>query len=166
MQAILPDEVATKELGTWLGQRMQAGDTLWLHGDLGAGKTTLVRGLAEGLGITDRVTSPTFTFVHEFAGRLPFYHFDLYRLDDPEEVWDLGWSDYLGGQGVVAVEWPERLGENWPMAGLHITLTPVTLPDGSWARALTLESQGDEALRFLKELRATCSSLDWIVPQA
>ena len=102
----------TVEVGRLLGGLLEAGDVLVLTGDLGAGKTQLTKGMAAGLGITDDVTSPTFTIemVYE-GGRLPLYHFDLYRLDDPEQLEDTGLFDVLGTDGVCSIEWGEQFAE-------------------------------------------------------
>lgn len=98
----------TEELGAQLAARLRPGDVVAYTGDLGAGKTAFTRGIARGLGIPERVTSPTFTIVNEYeGGRLPLFHFDLYRLGDPEELFDIGWEDYLARGGVCAVEWSE-----------------------------------------------------------
>jgi tRNA threonylcarbamoyladenosine biosynthesis protein TsaE len=100
----------TEALGEALGKELTAGTVLAYTGDLGAGKTAFTRGLAKGLGVTDRVTSPTFTIVNEYeGGRLPLFHFDLYRLGDAEELFDIGWEDYLARGGVCAVEWSENV---------------------------------------------------------
>ena len=92
--------------------RLRPGDVVAYTGDLGAGKTAFTRGIARGLGIPEGVTSPTFTIVNEYeGGRLPLFHFDLYRLGDPEELFDIGWEDYLARGGVCAVEWSENVKE-------------------------------------------------------
>ena len=102
----------TEQLGARLARALAPGSVVAFTGDLGAGKTAFTRGLARGLGIEERVTSPTFTIVNEYeGGRLPLFHFDLYRLEDPEELFDIGWEDYLARGGVCAVEWSERGGE-------------------------------------------------------
>ena len=98
----------TEQLGQRLGQQLKPGAVIAYSGDLGAGKTAFTRGLARGLGITDRVTSPTFTIVNEYeGGRLPLFHFDMYRLSSSDELYDIGWEDYLARGGVCAVEWSE-----------------------------------------------------------
>ena len=100
----------TEALGAELAGRLEPGDVVAFTGDLGAGKTAFVRGLARGLGIPDRVTSPTFTIVNEYeGGRLPLFHFDMYRLGSSEELFDIGWEDYLARDGVCAVEWSENV---------------------------------------------------------
>jgi tRNA threonylcarbamoyladenosine biosynthesis protein TsaE len=109
----LADAEATRSLGLSLGQSLPAGSVILLEGDLGAGKTTLVQGIGEGLGITDSIVSPTFTLINEYLeGRLPLYHLDLYRLE-PEEVKALNLESYWEGiefeLGIVAIEWAERL---------------------------------------------------------
>lgn len=103
-------ESETETLGCRLGERLWPGAVVAFTGDLGAGKTAFTRGLARGLGIAERVTSPTFTIVNEYeGGRLPLFHFDMYRLGGPEELFDIGWEDYLARGGVCAVEWSENV---------------------------------------------------------
>lgn len=98
----------TEQIGANLAPRLGPGTILAFTGDLGAGKTAFVRGLARGLGVVERVTSPTFTIVNEYeGGRLPLFHFDMYRLGSSEELFDIGWEDYLSRGGVCAVEWSE-----------------------------------------------------------
>ena len=102
----------TEALGARLAGALGPGAVVAFTGDLGAGKTAFVRGMARGLGIPDRVTSPTFTIVNEYgAGRLPLFHFDLYRLSSADELFDIGWEDYLARGGVCAVEWSENIAE-------------------------------------------------------
>ena len=103
-----PEE--TEELGERLGRTLSPGDVVAFTGDLGAGKTAFTRGIARGLGIGDRVTSPTFAIVNEYeGGRLPLFHFDMYRLTSSDELFDIGWEDYLARGGVCAVEWSENV---------------------------------------------------------
>ena len=102
----------TEQLGQALAEHLGPGAVVAFTGDLGAGKTAFVRGLARGLGIPDRVTSPTFTIVNEYeGGRLPLFHFDMYRLESAGELFDIGWEDYLDRGGVCAVEWSENVRE-------------------------------------------------------
>ena len=105
------DSVAqTEELGRRLGEKLAPGTVIAYTGDLGAGKTAFTRGLAQGLGISMQVTSPTFTIVNEYeGGRLPLFHFDMYRLGSSDELFDIGWEDYLARGGVCAVEWSENV---------------------------------------------------------
>ena len=110
---ILPSDRATFELGVWLGQRLDAGTVLLLQGDLGAGKTTLTKGLGNGLEITEEIDSPTFTLINEYTnGRLPLYHVDLYRLEgaDSDRLFlETYWEGIEYPPGIVAIEWAERL---------------------------------------------------------
>ena len=100
----------TQALGHKLASRLAPGDVIAYFGDLGAGKTAFTRGLAQGLGITDPVTSPTYTIVNEYlSGRIPLFHFDMYRLSSSDELFDIGWEDYLSRGGVCAVEWSENV---------------------------------------------------------
>lgn len=132
----LADEHATRRLGERLGQLALAGDVFLLHGDLGAGKTTLVQGVAKGLGIADRVASPTFALVHELEGRLRLRHIDLYRLE-PVDIEHLDADEWFSGDAVVAVEWAERLGAAGPDSYLVIALA-VT----GDARTATFQARG------------------------
>jgi len=112
---ILPDAAATIAFGRDFAARLRAGDVLALMGDLGAGKTHFVKGLADGLGATGEVTSPTFTLIHEYrGGRLPLFHFDLYRLESGEELLRIGFDDYLDAAGVLALEWADKFPELLP----------------------------------------------------
>ena len=100
----------TEALGAQLALKLQPGAVIAYEGDLGAGKTAFTRGLAKGLGSADRVTSPTYTIVNEYpSGRLPLFHFDMYRLESSDDLWDIGWEDYLEQGGVCAVEWSENV---------------------------------------------------------
>lgn len=130
----LADEAATNMFGRRLAARLVPGDIVLLSGDLGAGKTALARGILAGLGHVGEVPSPTFTLVqsYEVPGvRLPVWHVDLYRLEDPEEVEELGLDEILA-DGALIIEWPERAGERWPEA-LHLTL----IDGGEGSRSLT-----------------------------
>jgi tRNA threonylcarbamoyladenosine biosynthesis protein TsaE len=119
----LPDPAATEALGHGLAAGAQAGRVLHLRGDLGAGKTTLVRGLLRALGHAGRVKSPTYTLVEPYElSSLHFYHFDFYRLKNKEEWQQAGFREYFGAQALCAVEWPERAGELLPPPDLEITL--------------------------------------------
>lgn len=110
MQVTTHSADETQALGARLAARLQPGDVLAYYGDLGAGKTALTRGIAQGLGVQDCVTSPTYTIVNEYlSGRLPLFHFDMYRLSSSEELFDIGWEDYLARGGVCAVEWSENV---------------------------------------------------------
>ena len=104
----------TEAFGERLARRLRAGDVVAFTGALGMGKTALTRGLARGLGCRGRVTSPTFTIVNEYAGDVPLFHFDMYRLSSSDELYDIGWDDYLARGGVCAVEWSERVADALP----------------------------------------------------
>ena len=110
MEYYSASEQETEALGEALAGKLGPGAVVAFTGDLGAGKTAFVRGMARGLGITQRVTSPTFTIVNEYeGGRLPLFHFDLYRLGSSDELFDIGWEDFLCRGGICAVEWSENV---------------------------------------------------------
>ena len=110
MEYITHSPEQTEEVGQALGEKLTPGTVIAYEGDLGAGKTAFTRGLARGLGYTDPVTSPTYTIVNEYlGGRLPLFHFDMYRLASSDDLWDIGWEDYLERGGVCAVEWSENV---------------------------------------------------------
>ncbi len=115
-----PEE--TEQLGEQLGRTLRPGSVVAYRGDLGMGKTAFTRGLARGLGCTCRVTSPTFTIVNEYSGALPLFHFDMYRLDSSDELFDIGWEDYLSRGGVCAVEWSERVEDALPEDALWVSI--------------------------------------------
>ena len=115
-----PEE--TEQIGEMLGKRLSGGTVLALRGGLGMGKTAFTRGLARGLGYTGRVTSPTFTIVNEYDGATPLFHFDLYRLDGEDDLFDIGWDDYLARGGVCAVEWSERIDSALPPDTLTVSI--------------------------------------------
>lgn len=115
-----PDE--TIHIGRTLGACLQPGDTLLLIGDLGAGKTCFIQGLCTGLGVEEAVTSPTFTLINEYDGRLPVAHFDLYRLDDPESVLDLGFDEYVDGNYVCLIEWADKFLDIMPAEAIEIRI--------------------------------------------
>ena len=127
----------TQALGQRLAKRLLPGDVIAYFGDLGAGKTALTRGIAQGLGVTDLVTSPTYTIVNEYlTGRIPLFHFDMYRLGSSDELFDIGWEDYLARGGVGAVEWSENV-EDALRDAIHITIEKDPLePD---TRRITIE---------------------------
>jgi tRNA threonylcarbamoyladenosine biosynthesis protein TsaE len=124
IERYLPTETATRELGRWLGQRLKPGSVVALMGPLGAGKTTLTRAIAEGLDADPKlVASPTFALVHEYPGRLPIYHFDVYRLDNVQAFLDLGVDEYFNGGGVCLIEWADRVAAALPNDAYKITLS-------------------------------------------
>ena len=129
----------TRELGARLAQKLKAGDVLLLEGDLGAGKSELARGVAKGLEVQETVTSPSFTILNVYeSGRLPLFHFDWYRLDSSEELYELGMDEYLGGNGIALVEWPERCPDAVPETALRIRITA----DGENTRRIEAEPCG------------------------
>lgn len=140
----------TQHLAARLAQRLEAGDAIWLSGDLGAGKTTFAQGLGAGLGVSAPIISPTFVLIREYAGRLPLYHIDLYRLDSPRELVNLGLRDYLDGDGVCVIEWAERYDADHNLPGLHVRIEPR----GETERLLEFRAVGERAAALLKEFRA------------
>ena len=131
----------TERIGEALGKILTPGTVIAYRGDLGAGKTAFTRGLARGLGYTDIVTSPTYTIVNEYlGGRLPLFHFDMYRLTSPDDLWDIGWEDYLDRGGVCCVEWSENVED-----ALENPLTISIEKLGESSRRITLEGGSDLA---------------------
>ena len=134
-----PEE--TEQIGAMLGRVIAPGTVIAYRGDLGAGKTAFTRGLARGLGYTDIVTSPTYTIVNEYlGGGLPLFHFDMYRLHSPDDLWDIGWEDYLDRGGVCCVEWSENVSEALEDP-IVITIDKL----GEHSRRITLEGESELA---------------------
>ncbi len=121
----LPDLAATISLGRFLGETARPGDVITLSGSLGAGKTTLTQAIGQGLAVPEScyITSPTYSLLHEYPGRLPLYHMDLYRLEDAGEMEELGFGEYIHGSGLSVIEWPDRLGSLMPDERLELTLS-------------------------------------------
>ena len=143
MQYITNSPAETEAVGAALALQLRPGTVIAYCGDLGAGKTAFTRGLARGLGCADPVTSPTYTIVNEYlSGRMPLFHFDMYRLASSDDLWDIGWEDYLERGGVCAVEWSENAAD--AMAGaIRIRIEKI----GDESRRITIEG-GD----FLADL--------------
>ena len=132
-------ELETERVGEALACQLTPGTVIAFTGDLGAGKTAFTRGLARGLGVTDRVTSPTFTIVNEYGGgRLPLFHFDMYRMESSDELFDIGWEDYLRRGGVCAVEWSEKVADALTGA-IRIN---ICRGEGELDRVITVEGGG------------------------
>ena len=143
MEFITNSPAETEAVGEALGKRLQPGTVLAYRGDLGAGKTAFTRGLARGLGATEQVTSPTYTIVNEYlSGRLPLFHFDMYRLASADDLFDIGWEDYLERGGVCAVEWSENVED-----ALENAICVTIEKTGEDSRRITVE--GGESLADL-----------------
>jgi tRNA threonylcarbamoyladenosine biosynthesis protein TsaE len=157
---VTKDEGETFQLAKMLGQLLLPGDFIALNGDLGAGKTVFAKGVAAGLEIVEPVTSPTFTIVQEYAGKLPLYHFDAYRLSDCWDLEDIGYEEYFYGNGVSLVEWSEKVIPLLPNDYLEINiekteeLAASNLITTNSTRRLRLVSMGERSGQVLEELRS------------
>lgn len=143
-----PDQ--TYNLGKMLGGLLGRGDVICLNGDLGAGKTRLAQGVAAGMGVDEHVTSPTFTLINEYQGRLPLYHMDVYRLGGSEEMADLGYEEYFYGSGVTLVEWAELVGDVLPPERLEIII--ATTGECENAREVKFLPVGERYELLIEEL--------------
>jgi len=142
----------TTNLGINLGKLLNSGDVVCLTGDLGTGKTHITKGIAQGLGINDTITSPTFTIVNEYdSGRLKLNHFDVYRVNDPDEIYAIGFDDYIFSDAVSIIEWANYIEEILPQDILHI-LIEKDLSKGEDYRKITLTPYG-EKYNYIKELK-------------
>lgn len=139
----------TEKLGYKLGKALKSGDILCLLGDLGAGKTALTKAIAKGLGIDDYVTSPTFTIINEYNGRLPLYHFDVYRLTSIEELYDLGYEEYFYSNGITIIEWADKIEEILPEDTINIHINR-TLNQNE--REIIFTGKGKRFNQIIKEL--------------
>ena len=132
-------EKETFELGKNLGEQAKAGQILCLNGDLGVGKTVFTQGFAKGLGIEENVNSPTFTIIQVYEeGRIPLYHFDVYRIGDPEEMYEIGYEEYFFGEGVCLIEWSKLIDELIPEEAINIEIDK-NLEKGLDYRKITVE---------------------------
>lgn len=140
----------TELFGRKLGSLLKRGDVICLNGDLGAGKTTLSKAIGMGLEVEDYITSPTFAIMNQYKGKLPMYHFDVYRLDDWHQLEDIGAEDYFYGDGVCLIEWAETIVEYLPKDRLEIAMT-FGMVEG--ARILELKAFGERFDRLMEELK-------------
>ncbi len=140
----------TWHIGAILGKLLNAGDTVCLYGDLGAGKTNIAYGIARGLDVKEQyITSPTFTFVNEYQGRVPFYHSDLYRLKEPAELENIGFREYLESDGVTVIEWADRAEDELPAERLSVYLSFVD----ETSRELGFLADGERFEKLVEELK-------------
>jgi tRNA threonylcarbamoyladenosine biosynthesis protein TsaE len=137
----------TVALGQKLGELLQKGDNVCLTGDLGTGKTAFTGGIARALGIGGYITSPTFTIVNEYEGKYPLYHFDVYRIGDPGEMFDTGYDEYISGNGVTIIEWAELISDILPSDRIEVTIEKdsVENPD---SRLITMKFYGQRAAGY------------------
>jgi tRNA threonylcarbamoyladenosine biosynthesis protein TsaE len=146
---VCPDPAATTALGRALAAVAEPGDVVCLWGDLGAGKTHLAKAFGAGLGVTDTITSPSFILMAEYAGRMPLFHIDLYRLADATDALSGGLIDDRQAAGVTLVEWPERLGRALPAERLDVVIDG----SGDEPRRITLRAAGERPRRYLEAVR-------------
>ena len=156
---VVTSEAQTIDVGRRLGTVAETGDVFLLSGELGAGKTCLVRGLAAGLGVSEHAFSPSFVLLREYRGRLRLYHMDFYRLDTPAQIETLGIDDYLFGNGVCAVEWAERAEGLLPADNLHIRLAYVhRMPD---SRLISLTPSGSRYKQIVRQIITMGERSEW-----
>jgi tRNA threonylcarbamoyladenosine biosynthesis protein TsaE len=149
----------TEEVGRVLGTMLEAGDLICLFGDLGAGKTHFSHGVAQGLQVQDQyITSPTFTFVNEYQGRIPLYHIDLYRLKDPSELESIGFEEYLDSDGATVIEWAERAEEELPGEKLNVYISDVS----ENSREIGFFAEGERYERLLVRFRKSIADDKYI----
>lgn len=139
----------TEEFGEKLGSILKPGDIISLTGDLGAGKTTLTKSIGKGLGVEDYITSPTFTLINEYKGRLNLYHFDVYRLEGPIDLYDLGFEEYIYSNGVSIIEWGDKIEEILPEERINIQIEKSVELD---ERIIYLYGEGERFKQLIKEL--------------
>jgi len=141
-----PEE--TKKLGKEVGKLAKPGDLLAFYGELGVGKTCFIQGISRELEVQDYVTSPSFTIINEYHGKIPIYHFDLFRLNNAEEILELGYEEYFYGEGLTVIEWAEKIEQLLPKEYLKID---IKFKD-RYERTISFIPQGDRFNKFLKEL--------------
>ena len=131
----------TERVAAELAKSLKGGEVIAMYGDLGAGKTAFVRGLARALGIEGHITSPTFTIMNAYNGRLPLYHFDVYRIADPDEMYEIGCDEYIGSDGVCVIEWAELIEDILPDEYIKINIKKDS-EKGDDYREITIENAG------------------------
>ena len=150
MNFIVDSVEKTTKIGIQLGKLVMPGDIICLTGDLGTGKTHITKGIAKGLSIDEHITSPTFTIVNEYMGRLKLYHFDVYRVNDPDEIYAIGFDEYIFSEGVSVIEWSNYIEELIPDE--HISVSLEKLPElGENFRRIDIEAKG-KRYDYIKEI--------------
>lgn len=149
MEIILNGLEETKEFGIKLGNVLKGGDIVCLNGELGAGKTTLTKSIGLGLGVTDYITSPTFTLINEYKGRVWVYHFDVYRLENVDELYDLGFDEYFYSNGVSIIEWADKIEKLLPRERIVLDIEKGKDMD---KRVINITGYGNRYIEILKEL--------------
>lgn len=139
----------TEKIGYILGKLLTGGEVICMTGDLGAGKTTMTQSIAKGLEIEDYVTSPTFTIINEYEGRCPLYHFDVYRINDVEEMYDLGYEEYFYSDGIAIIEWADIIKEILPKERLNIE---INKNDNIEGREIVIHGNGEKYINIIKLL--------------
>lgn len=149
LKIISKNEEQTYKLGEYLGKVLQQGDIICLTGDLGAGKTAFTKGIGMGLDIKEFITSPTYTIINEYDGRISLFHFDVYRLEGVEEMYELGYEEYFFGDGAVVIEWADIVKEIIPQERLWITILRGKEED---TREIMFDASGERYQKVIKEL--------------
>lgn len=139
MEYISNSSEDTKKIAYEFSKSLKSGDVVCMYGEMGAGKTAFVQGLAEGLGIDEPITSPTFTIVNEYYGRLALYHFDVYRIGEADEMYEIGYDEYIDGDGVSVIEWPQLIDELLPNERYNITIAKDYTAKNDDYRKITIE---------------------------
>ena len=142
----------TMHVGRALGSILKSGDVVCLSGDLGTGKTAFTNGIACALGVEDYITSPTFTIVNEYKTEVPLYHFDVYRIADPEEMYEIGFEEYLYGDGVVVIEWAELIKDILPDEFIWVNITKNLNLDVN-IREITIDFTGEKYKDYIQKLK-------------
>ena len=149
MSIVLKNLEETNAFGIKLGRVLKKGDILCLNGDLGAGKTTLTKSIGKGLGVEEYITSPTFALINQYSGRIPVYHFDVYRLEAADELYDLGFDEYFYGNGVCIIEWADKIERMIPQEKIVINIEKGNNQD---ERILNILGAGNRFEELVKEL--------------
>lgn len=138
----------TYDLGCEIGKWLERGQLILLSGDLGTGKTIMTQGICAGVGVEEDVTSPTFNLINEYESAFPIYHMDLYRLENEEELQDLGFEDYLDGKGIIIIEWPDIVYNIIPADFLYVKIRRISIEK----REISIKAEGERSLRLIERV--------------